>query len=208
MKKLFNRRNFLKGGLATTAAAAVLKNSDSEASGNFEGYPDGTFRPERDVNLVEALKMMLVGMNVDIQYSTSSEWYHSYYNTADAHYLIPDGLENQYTNDLSRVQAGEVIKGIMSLDADIVQPQIYTSEGGYEPGTVYIGYLQEGNVLDLYFVADNNIESYSNDSVGFVLQEGGLSDFSEDKDADFNYPGEDVALYDAVKAVGAENPSR
>ncbi len=40
MNKLLNRRNFLKGGLATTAAAAVLKNSDSEASGSFDGYPD------------------------------------------------------------------------------------------------------------------------------------------------------------------------
>ncbi len=41
MKKLFNRRNFLKGGLATTAAAAVLKNKESVAAHNFEGYPDG-----------------------------------------------------------------------------------------------------------------------------------------------------------------------
>ena len=40
MNKLLNRRNFLKGGLATTAAAAVLKNSDSQASGSFDGYPD------------------------------------------------------------------------------------------------------------------------------------------------------------------------
>ena len=37
----FSRRRFLKSGLATTAAAAVLKNTDSEASVNFEGYPDG-----------------------------------------------------------------------------------------------------------------------------------------------------------------------
>ena len=40
MKKLFNRRNFLKGGIAATAAATVLKDKESEAH-NFEGYPDG-----------------------------------------------------------------------------------------------------------------------------------------------------------------------
>ncbi len=40
MNKLLNRRNFLKGGLATTAAAAVLKNSDTQAAGHFDGYPD------------------------------------------------------------------------------------------------------------------------------------------------------------------------
>lgn len=41
MKKLFSRRNFLKGSIATTAAAAVLKSEPVKASGNFEGYPDG-----------------------------------------------------------------------------------------------------------------------------------------------------------------------
>ena len=40
MKKL-NRRTFIKGGLATTAAATVLQEQQSEASGDFEGYPDG-----------------------------------------------------------------------------------------------------------------------------------------------------------------------
>lgn len=40
MKKL-NRRTFIKGGLATTAAATVLNEQQSEASGDFEGYPDG-----------------------------------------------------------------------------------------------------------------------------------------------------------------------
>ena len=41
INKKINRRSFLKGGLATTAAAAVLKNKDSQAAGSFEGYPDG-----------------------------------------------------------------------------------------------------------------------------------------------------------------------
>ncbi|HID70668.1 MAG TPA: 4Fe-4S dicluster domain-containing protein [Desulfobacterales bacterium] len=40
MKQLLNRRNFLKGGLAATASAAVLKNKKTEAH-SFEGYPDG-----------------------------------------------------------------------------------------------------------------------------------------------------------------------
>jgi len=40
MKEL-TRRNFIKGGLATTAAAAVLKDKKSEASGDFDNYPEG-----------------------------------------------------------------------------------------------------------------------------------------------------------------------
>ena len=40
MKKLLSRRNFLKGGLAATAGAAVLKDRESRGH-SFEGYPDG-----------------------------------------------------------------------------------------------------------------------------------------------------------------------
>ena len=40
MKESVSRRNFLKGGLAGTVAATVLKEKNSQAA-TFEGYPDG-----------------------------------------------------------------------------------------------------------------------------------------------------------------------
>jgi Fe-S-cluster-containing dehydrogenase component len=40
MKTTVSRRNFIKGGLATTVAATVLKEQKSQAA-TFEGYPDG-----------------------------------------------------------------------------------------------------------------------------------------------------------------------
>jgi len=128
-----------------------------KAVGIVEGYPDGSFIPGQDVNLVEALKMMLLGMGINVPESSSGEWYAKYYETAQAHYLIPEGLENQYTSKISRVNAAKVLKGIISLDAEILQPPVYTTEGGYEPGSVYLGYLQEGNVLEIYLIADSNI---------------------------------------------------
>jgi hypothetical protein len=126
--------------------------------GIIEGYSDGTFKPAQYVNMVEALKIMLVGMNVNVPES-GGEWYQKYLDAADANYLLPESLKNSPPdNDISRIQAGEVIKNIVSLKADIVQPPVYTSEGGYEPGSVYLGYLQHADVLDVYVVADSNIE--------------------------------------------------
>lgn len=41
MKKRVSRRNFIKGGLAGTAAVAVMKNKEMQAAQTFEGYPEG-----------------------------------------------------------------------------------------------------------------------------------------------------------------------
>lgn len=40
MNKSVSRRSFIKGGLAGTVAVTVLKNKETQASGDFEGYPD------------------------------------------------------------------------------------------------------------------------------------------------------------------------
>ena len=41
MKKRVSRRNFIKGGLAGTAAIAVMKDKEMQAAQTFEGYPKG-----------------------------------------------------------------------------------------------------------------------------------------------------------------------
>lgn len=132
-----------------------------KAMGIVEGYPDSTFKPEQNVNFVEALKIILIGMDVGLTSSASEPWYQMYYDTASAKSLIPDELYSQYAADFSRAQAAEVIQRILSLDADIVQPPVYTTDGGYEPGSVYIGYMQEGDILEIYLIADSSIDSYT-----------------------------------------------
>ena len=58
--------------------------------GWWEGYPDGNFKAGSNVNKVEAIKMLLEVMNVDLQTATSTvytdvplgQWYTNYINTA------------------------------------------------------------------------------------------------------------------------------
>jgi len=152
----------------------------AKAQGIVQGYDDEMFRPGQEVNFVEALKIMLKGMNVDLTSLTDDPWYQMYYDTAESKFLVPYELENQYGHDFSRAQAAEVIMRILSLDADIVQPPFYQDQGGYEPGTVYLGYLQDGNVLDLYLIADSSIENYTVNQVVYKIQNNNVVDFRPD----------------------------
>lgn len=152
----------------------------AKAQGIVQGYDDGTFKPDQEVNFVEALKIMFEGMDVSLTSSNDNPWYQKYYDTAQSKYLIPYELNNQYSHDFSRAQAAEVIMRILSLDADISQPPFYQDEGGYEPGTVYLGYLQEGNVLDLYLIADSSVSNYSTSSVVYNIVNNTVVDFRPD----------------------------
>lgn len=166
--------------------------------GVVEGYEDGTFKPAQDVNMVEALKMMLVGMNVEINDASSGgEWYLKYLETAQAKYLLPDSLQDaSVTNNISRIQAAEIIKNIISLNANVIQPPVYTSDGGYEPGNVYLGYMQEGAVAEIYLIADNNIEEVVVfDEVKFSLNNNTVVNSSiADQNTTLNFENPDVVF--------------
>ena len=144
----------------------------AKAEGIVEGYPDGTFKPSNNVNFVEALKIMMEGMGVAPSSTASGEWYMPYYDSAAAHYLIPAELIAQYNHNFSRAQAAEVIMRILSLDAAVVQPAIYSTGGGYEPGNLYIGYIQWDNALDLYLIADGGLSEYTHQGQALYMISG------------------------------------
>ena len=152
----------------------------AKAQGIVQGYDDGTFKPGQEVNFVEALKIMFKGMDVPLTSSIEDPWYQKYYNTADDKYLIPYELQGKFGSNFSRAQAAEVLMRILSLDADIAEAPFYQDEGGYEPGMVYLGYLQEGNVLDLYLIADSAVSDYNTSQVSYVILNNTVTDFRPD----------------------------
>lgn len=159
----------------------------AKAQGIVEGYEDGSFKPSQEVNFVEALKIMFKGMDVSLTSSDTDPWYQQYYDTAEDNYFIPHELVGEYAHDFSRAQAAEVIMRILSREAAIVQPPFYQDTGGYEPGMVYLGYLQEGNVLDLYLIADSAITDYATDEVIYAILDNTVVDVRPDYlSADFS----------------------
>ncbi|MBN1494903.1 S-layer homology domain-containing protein [Candidatus Peregrinibacteria bacterium] len=144
----------------------------AKSRGIIVGNPDNTFLPSNSVNHVEALKIMMLGMGINVQEASSGAWYMPYYEKAEDYYLILDELKNTYGSDFSRSQAAEVITRILSMDAQVVQPPIYSSGGGYEPGNVYIGYLQWANSVDLYLMADSGISTYTHQGQAIFFIQG------------------------------------
>lgn len=50
----------------------------AKSYGYVGGYPDGTFKPEKSVNLAEALKIIAETLELDVVESVSGEWYQRY----------------------------------------------------------------------------------------------------------------------------------
>lgn len=60
--------------------------------GIVQGYPDGTFRPDRAVNLVEALKMAFLSFSISPA-ASQGEWYQKYLNAASSRGILLHRLQ-------------------------------------------------------------------------------------------------------------------
>ena len=86
------------------------------------GYPDGTFKPEKSVNLVEFLKMLEVAQKVDLSTAVLAqipyadvapgEWYSKYVNFAKIAGLIDVAADNKIfpADPLTRGRAAQIIE--------------------------------------------------------------------------------------------------
>lgn len=53
------------------------------SQGIIKGYPDGTFKPNNNVKIAEALTVYVQGLKIDVRPSASNEWYIPYLLEAD-----------------------------------------------------------------------------------------------------------------------------
>jgi uncharacterized protein YkwD len=58
-------------------------------NGIIDGYPDGTFKPAANINLVEAAKILVKTLNVETEEPQGSEWYSEYIETLDNLKYLP-----------------------------------------------------------------------------------------------------------------------
>lgn len=104
----------------------------------INGYPDGTFKPERPVNLVEFLKMLEITHKADLTnvelnqlaYADimPGQWYTKYVNYAKINNLLSPDQENNIFPDrpVTRAQAAEIIYRFRNL---LNRPQAETPTG-------------------------------------------------------------------------------
>src|SRR3989339_134031 len=171
------------------------------------GYEDGTFKPNQNVNLVEALKMLLTAKGVDLSGIDveTSDWFAPYIAYSENLNLIELQLPEQ---TLSRAEISEIIYRLMYVEENGLDEfdislnwQSYQNELGYEvkypygwqvmtnsDGSVVLWNQDEGNGQETWAreypnSASVTLKMYENtdslEEVIDVMQEGGYEDISE-----------------------------
>ena len=95
-----------------------------------EGYPDGMFRPERNVSRTEFLKMMVVSFDIPTEeIQEGEEWFRPFFNAAVNLNLL-DGPHISPYESLSRGEIAELIYRAQKLKPDNFSSRyIYSGEG-------------------------------------------------------------------------------
>jgi len=84
----------------------------AKTQGIVTGYPDGNFHPDANINLAEALKIILLAKKVSLSSNAGSRWYSIYLNTAQENNLFYN-VTNDPAHLLTR---GEMAQLIYLLD--------------------------------------------------------------------------------------------
>lgn len=76
--------------------------------GLVQGYPDGTFRPSKEISFVEAAKIITVGLRLGASSSPGSVWYEHYVRTLAGKKAVPLSVQ-RFDKPLSRGEVAEII---------------------------------------------------------------------------------------------------
>jgi uncharacterized secreted protein with C-terminal beta-propeller domain len=123
-----NRAEFLKIVLESRGDIADLKNCfpdvkeqwfanyvcTAQSEGIVAGYPNGSFKPEQEINFVEASKILALAYGQTIE-QNSPDWYEPYARALESSSAIPPSI-----NGLDqRLNRGEMAEMMWRLSADI-----------------------------------------------------------------------------------------
>lgn len=75
----------------------------------IQGYPDGTFRPDRNINYVEALKLIYAALNIKPDAGVGITWYDVYVNDSRQRGASLTDLTNGVASEITRGQMVRLI---------------------------------------------------------------------------------------------------
>ena len=87
------------------------------------GYPDGTFKPEQQVNTAEAIKMLLLAYGHTIQETPGAQWYAPYVSLLDRADILPDSSYLPW-EPLTRERAPDLIVRVLRHDEERIVPRL------------------------------------------------------------------------------------
>jgi len=87
----------------------------AKSKGIVEGYKDGSFDPNKEINAVEALKIIMETLHPDSVVDVAGEWWQKYWDSAEDMDVVVDDIADQGTT-INRGQMAEMIFNAMSED--------------------------------------------------------------------------------------------
>jgi hypothetical protein len=88
----------------------------------ISGYPDGSFKPDKNINFVEAAKIITKGLGGDV--AVSDPWYKGYVEKLADNGAIPTTI-TAFAQEITRGEMAEIIYRIKST-ASTLPSQTYT----------------------------------------------------------------------------------
>lgn len=83
----------------------------AKANNVIGGYNDGSFKPNQNINLAEALKIVLLALKIDLSSNAGSNWYDVYLNTATSKNLL-NLVDKTIDHYLTRGEMAQLIYNI------------------------------------------------------------------------------------------------
>lgn len=77
--------------------------------GVFKGYPDGTFKPDNEISVVELIKILVASSYTDREYIQGSPWYQVYVDEAVKRNIISINEFESYTRPITRYEIALLI---------------------------------------------------------------------------------------------------
>lgn len=125
----------------------------AKSQGWVKGYDDGLFHPEKEVNKVEAVKMMVKSNELNLEDSVSlkfkdvskDSWYFIYLEIAASHGLLEETGDYYYPgNPMTRGAAAEILYRLITGETSDAEDSntyddVVTTTGKCEPLTTVVG---------------------------------------------------------------------
>jgi len=153
----------------------------AKTKGIVEGYQDGSFDPNKEINAVEALKIIMETLHPEDIEEVDGEWWQKYWDSAEEKDVVVEDILDQGTK-INRGQMAEMIFNAMS--DDIVNFEVEVEDALLE---VDLDTLLEIEGGDCEIVEKESGESESDDD---VLPETDPADLVESVSGEDDVTGE------------------
>ena len=113
----------------------------------IDGYPDGYFRPDKTVTYGQALKLIMLAANYNVQSPTGKHPFSGYLSRAKADGLLTGVNEKDLDRPISRLAVAQITAKAMRLSlSNLSSVKPFT-----DTGDVYVQALSAAGIVEGYF---------------------------------------------------------